>query len=59
MSDDADLPGEAAYRQGRAASVRNATFASSDALSNLCGKDPEELQRSSVRRFNQAIYTCK
>lgn len=28
-------------------------------LSNLCGKDPEELQRSSVRRFNQAIYTCK
>jgi hypothetical protein len=28
-------------------------------LNNLCQKDPEELQRSSVRRFNQAVYTCK
>lgn len=28
-------------------------------LTNLCQKDPEELQRSSVRRFNQAVYTCK
>ncbi len=28
-------------------------------LSNLCQRDPEELQRSSVRRFNQAVYTCQ
>ncbi len=28
-------------------------------LSNLCQKDPEEIQRSSVRRFNQAVWTCR
>jgi hypothetical protein len=28
-------------------------------LSNLCGLDAEAQQRATIRRFNQAVYTCR